>query len=367
MRSGPVGVGVVGAGVISDQYLANLTTFRDVRLCFIADIDLERAATQAGRYGVPRSGTVDELLDDDEVEIVVNLTIPAVHVEIAARALAAGKHVWNEKPIALDRDSGTRLLAAATSARLRVACAPDTFLGAGIQTALRMVRSGVIGTPFGAIALYQSSGPESWHPNPEFLFQAGAGPLFDMGPYYLTALAQVLGPIARVTATASTANPMRTITGGPRAGETFPTRVPTHVSALLEFEGAGSAQCVFSFDSKLARAGFLEVTGTSGTVALPNPNRFDGDTKVWSGAHSDPFLHPPRGGGSGRGIGVVDLARAVRAGSAERASGELALHVLDVLVSIGESADRGQSVPVTSTFRPMEPLPDDWDPAILTL
>lgn len=367
MRPGPVGVGIVGAGVISDEYLTNMTAFRDLNVCSIADLNIERAAEQASRFNVARSGTVDELLSDAEVEIVVNLTIPAAHIEISERALAAGKHVWNEKPLALDRESAANLLATAGRAGLRVGCAPDTFLGAGIQTSLRLLRSGQIGMPFSAIAAYQSSGPESWHPNPEFLYQEGAGPLFDIGPYYLTALVQALGPVARVTASASTAFPTRTIATGPKAGEVFPVQVPTHVSALLEFADAGAAQCVFSFDSKLTRAGFLEISGTMGTIAIPNPNRFDGDTRVWRGVRDDPQFCHPQGHGGGRGIGVVELARAIRTGVPERASGELALHVLDVMESTVESVQLGQPVVVTTTFTAMEPLSADWDPAAETL
>ena len=271
-RTGPVGVGVIGAGVISDQYLGNLTQFPDLEVLFVADIDEPRAAAQAEKWGVPGSGSVAELLAHDGVEIVVNLTIPAAHVDVALQAVAAGKHVWGEKPYALDRESGARLLRAAEEAGVRVAVAPDTFLGAGIQTGLRVVRRGDVGTPLTGLALFQVPGPESWHPSPEFLFAHGAGPMFDVGPYYLTTLVQVFGPVAKVTATSSKARETRVIGSGPKAGTEFPVEVPTHISALIQFESGASAQAVFSFDSKLARAGFVEIAGTEGTAVFPDPN-----------------------------------------------------------------------------------------------
>ncbi|MGG7466380.1 MULTISPECIES: Gfo/Idh/MocA family protein [unclassified Plantibacter] len=361
--TGPVGVGLIGAGVISDQYLTNLTTFPDLDVRFVADLDTERARTQAEKYGVPGSGTVEELLADPEIQIVVNLTIPKVHVAIALQALAAGKHVWSEKPFALDRESGKELLAAANAAGLRVATAPDTFLGAGIQSARRLIESGEIGAPLTALTLMQSPGPESWHPNPDFLFQEGAGPLFDIGPYYLTALVQLFGPVARVTALASTASPTRTIGSGPRAGESFDVTVPTHVSALYEFESGQVAQSVFSFDSKLARAQF-EVAGSTGTLVVPDPNTFEGDLLVYRG--TDPETIPATGSTSSRGTGVVELAQAIRAGRPERASGELAFHVLDVMVATAESGTSKTSVEVESTVELAPALAEDWDPLVRT-
>ncbi|HWO63713.1 MAG TPA: Gfo/Idh/MocA family oxidoreductase, partial [Umezawaea sp.] len=200
--SAPVGVGVIGAGVISDAYLKNLTSFPDVRVLAVADLDVARAAERAELHGVPRSGGVAAVLGDPDVEIVVNLTIPAAHVEVGLAVLDAGKHVWTEKPLALDRESARKLLDRAQEKGLRVASAPDTVLGAGLQTARRAVDAGRIGEPRTALAIFQTPGPESWHPAPEFLFQAGGGPLLDMGPYYLTTLVQLFGAIRRVTATA---------------------------------------------------------------------------------------------------------------------------------------------------------------------
>jgi predicted dehydrogenase len=365
-KTGPVGVGVIGAGVISDQYLGNLTTFPDLRVLFIADIDEPRARAQAEKWGVPGSGSVSDLLAHDDVEIVVNLTIPAAHVDVALQAVAAGKHVWGEKPYALDRESGRTLLDAAREAGVRVAVAPDTFLGAGLQTALRAVRRGDIGTPLTGLTLFQSPGPESWHPSPEFLFAHGGGPLFDVGPYYLTTLVQVFGPVAKVTATSSKARETRVIGSGPKAGTEFPVEVPTHVSALIQFESGASAQSVFSFDSKLARTGFVEISGSLGTAVFPDPNNFDGETKIVTDA-DEPEVIDATGSTSTRGTGVVELAQAIRAGRPERVPGELAFHVLDIMVSLAESAEASESVLVTSTLAAADELPEDWNPQTATL
>jgi predicted dehydrogenase len=365
VSGGAVGVGLVGAGVISNEYLRNLTSFPDLDVRFVADIDLERAKAQADTFGVPASGTVEELLADDAIEIVVNLTIPKVHVEVALQVLAAGKHVWSEKPFALDRASGEQLLEAAHAKGLRVATAPDTFLGAGIQSARRLVESGAIGAPLTALTLMQSPGPESWHPNPDFLFQEGAGPLFDIGPYYLTALVQLFGPVKRVSAVTSQAKATRVIGSGPRAGESFEVTVPTHVSALYEFESGQTAQSVFSFDSKLRRTQF-EVAGLEATLAVPDPNTFEGDLLV-HGAEDEPQTLPSTGTTSTRGIGVVELARAIRAGVPERASGEQAFHVLDVMVATIEAGESGAPVEVTSTVQVAPALSEEWDPRASTL
>jgi predicted dehydrogenase len=366
-KTGPVGVGVIGAGVISDQYLSNLTVFPDVKVFFIADIDEPRAAAQAEKWGVAESGSVDELLAHDDVEIVVNLTIPAAHVEVALKALAAGKNVWGEKPYALDRSSGEQLIAAAKAAGKRVCVAPDTFLGAGLQTSLRTIRDGRIGKPLNALTIMQSPGPESWHPSPEFLFAFGGGPLFDIGPYYITTLVQTFGPVSKVSATASKARATRTIGSGPKAGTEFPVEVPTHYSALIEFENGGSAQSIFSFESAQPRAGFVEVEGETGTVVFPDPNNFEGDTTLWALGAEAPETIPATGSTYTRGTGVVELARALRADVPERVPGELAFHVLDVMVSIAEAAERGEAVLVESTVAPSPTLPEGWDPAEQTL
>ena len=369
--AGPVGVGLIGAGVISDQYLENLTTAPDVRVVMVADLDADRAATKAATYNVPFSGTVAELLARDDIEIVVNLTIPAAHVAVGLDVLAAGKHVWSEKPFALDIESGWRLLAEAKRAGLRVACAPDTVLGAGIQTGRRLIESGAIGTPLTALTLFQVSGPESWHPNPDFLYARGGGPLFDMGPYYLSTLVQLMGPVSRVVARGSTARASRVVGSGPRAGQSFAVEVPTHVAAIIDFENGTSAQSTFSFQSSRPRVGIVEISGTEGTLSLPDPNMFDGETRIWRDGmseESDAEVVLATGSTFSRGAGVVELARAIRAGVPERASGDFALHVLDLMVSIQSSAETdGGPVTIESTVTNPPALPEDWDPTAATL
>lgn len=368
--TGPVGVGLIGAGVISNQYLENLTRACDVRVVMVADLDPARAAAQAAAYGVDASGTPRDLVARDDIEIVVNLTTPAAHVLVSLDALAAGKHVWSEKPFALDRASGAHLIDEAHRAGLRVACAPDTVLGAGIQTGRRLVESGAIGEPLTALTLFEVPGPESWHPNPDFLYARGGGPLFDMGPYYLSTLVQLLGPVSGVVARASTARTSRRIGSGPRAGERFPVEMPTYVGALIDFRRGTSALSTFSFQSSRPRVGVVEITGTEGTLVLPDPNLFDGTLRIWrDGAveESDAEVHPAVGSTFSRGAGVIELARAIRAGRPERASGAFAFHVLDVMVSITESAEQGDRVAVESSVDIPPALPEDWDPTVSTL
>lgn len=368
MNTGPVGVAVVGCGFISHPYLDNLTSFPDIRVIACSDLDLERANDVAQRYGVPVAGDLETALSEPDVEMVVNLTVPAAHVEIATAALAAGKHVFGEKPLALDREAGLKLVADAEARGLRIGSAPDTFLGAGLQSAQRAVARGVIGKPVAALTAIQNPGPELWHPNPEFLFQRGAGPLFDIGPYYLTTLAVLFGRATRVAAIASQGRAERVIRSGPRAGQTFPVEVPTHVTALIDYAAGQTASSVFSFDSPLRRAGFVEITGTEATLSVPDPNKFDGRLRLRrTGAQEWEDLSVA-GPTAGRGLGVLEMARAVRAGVPHRASGALAMHVVDTMVSIAESAERGEFVPVTSTIgTPPAVLPDDWDPYAATL
>ncbi|GAB3560490.1 Gfo/Idh/MocA family protein [Spelaeicoccus albus] len=364
--SGPVGVGVIGAGTISEQYLDNLTSFPDIVVHAIGDMFPEAAAAKAAAYGIDAHGDVDVVLNHPDVEIVINLTIPAAHVDVGLAAVAAGKHVWSEKPFALDPASGRKLLEAAEAADVRLGCAPDTFLGAGLQTALRTIRRGDIGTPLTALTLIQSPGPESWHPNPAFLFQEGAGPLFDVGPYYLTTLVQTFGAFKSVAAFGSRSRDTRVIGSGPKAGQEFAVTVPTHVSAIARFAGGESSQSIFSFESPKQRAGFVEITGTDATISLPDPNMFDGDA-VLTRTGADPVTIPAVGATSSRGSGVLEMARALRAGRPHRAQGATAFHVLDTMVSITESIDTGAFVDVTSTATAAEPLPEDWDTTAATL
>jgi predicted dehydrogenase len=364
--AGPVGVAVVGCGTISREYLRNLTSFPDLRVLFCADIDLERAKEQAARYGVPEAGTVAQALREPDVELVVNLTVPAAHAEITSAALAAGKSVWTEKPLALDTATGQRLLAEADRAGLLFGCAPDTVLGAGLQTARRLMAEGAIGVPQTALALMQSPGPERWHPDPEFLFQRGAGPLFDIGPYYLTVLATIFGPAEQVAAAGHRSRDTRVVASGPRAGAEFRVEVPTHVSALIEYAQGPVATLVLSFESPLPRPGLVEITGTEATVALPDPNRFDGEIRLRAAGADDWQVLPTSGATDGRGLGVLDMAHALRGGGRPRASGELGLHVLETMEAIERSVGDRSFEPVRSVFSPPETLDPSWDPKTRT-
>ena len=366
MSTGPVGVAVIGAGNISGQYLSNLTAFPDVRVLAVADLDEARAAQVAAEYGIEASGSPDAAFEIPEVEIVVNLTVPAAHAQVALAALRAGKHVYGEKPLALDAESGRAVLAEAAERGLKVGNAPDTFLGAGIQSALRAVAAGVIGEPVAATSALESMGPEGWHPNPEFFYVDGAGPLFDMGPYYLTALVALLGPVTSVAATGRKARATRVVGSGPKAGNEFPVEVPTHVTALLEFAEGYGATSAFSFDSPAAKR-LLELGGTEATLALPDPNTFGGPLLVRSPQDSEWRELPVEGTEAGRGIGVVDMARALRSGGAHRASGELGMHVLDVMDAILKSAAEGSFQKITSDVVKSEPLPTSWNPREATL
>ncbi|MDN5688627.1 MAG: Gfo/Idh/MocA family oxidoreductase [Brachybacterium sp.] len=366
-QAGPVGVGIIGAGTISAEYLTNLTSFPDVTVHIIGDLFPEAAAKRAEEYGIAASGTTEDVLGHPDVEIVINLTIPTAHAEVSRQIVAAGKHVWTEKPITTAPADATSLLEAADAAGVRVGGAPDTVLGAGIQTGLRTLRDGSIGAPASALTLFQSPGPESWPPNPAFLFQEGAGPLYDIAPYYTTTLVLALGPVVSVSAVGSRARTQRTIGSGPKAGEVFDVTVPTQVSALLRFASGQNATVLLSFDSPHTRTGFVEVYGTEATLAFPDPNVFDGDSALTAYRGDAATDVPATGATTGRGLGVLEMGRAIRAGVPHRAQGEIAKHVLDIMVGIETAIAEGTIVDIDSTFAEVEPMPADFDPFAATL
>jgi predicted dehydrogenase len=302
------------------------------------------------------------------VEIVVNLTIPAAHAEVSTQILEAGKHVWSEKPLTTDRDSAQALLVLAEEKGLRVGGAPDTVLGAGIQSGLRALADGTVGEPRFATALMRSPGPESWHPNPAFLFQKGAGPLLDIGPYYLTSLVLAQGPVARVSAVGTRAVPERVIGSGPKAGETFEVEVFTQISALLQHENGATSSVQFTFDTGAGYPHVLDLNGSEGTLRLPDPNTFDGPTEVGVRTGDQEWTTlEATGPVAGRGLGTLEMARAIRAGVPHRLSGALAAHVLDVMLSIQDAATTEQPLAVASSVAPVPPLPADFDPEASTL
>ncbi|MGH3166733.1 MAG: Gfo/Idh/MocA family protein [Trebonia sp.] len=362
MNQGSFGVAIVGCGNISNQYLKHLTQFPDVKVLFCADLDLERAEKQAAAYGIPGDGSVEEALDHPGVDLVVNLTIPAAHAEVATAAIAAGKHMWSEKPLTLNVAAGRAILDQAAKNGVRVGCAPDTVLGAGIQSSRRFIDSGGIGEPLSALTLLQGPGPQVWHPDPEFLFATGAGPLFDLGPYYLSVLATLFGPARRVAALGRRASDTRTIGAGPRAGTEFTVEVPTYVAALVDYAGGEAAQLLFTWDSQLSRQGFVEITGTEATLAVPDPNNFDGDLKVRRAGEKDWTVIPSTGAAAGRGTGVVDMVRAIRNGEPHRASGEMALHVLEIMAAVERSAASADFETLETPFDTPAALGEEWDP-----
>lgn len=373
-RRGPVGVGFIGTGMISNTYLENLATFPDVDVVIFGDLNPELARARAEQHGVREWGTADDVLQHPDVEVVVNLTIPAVHAQVAGAAIAAGKHVWTEKPISVDRDGGRDLLAQAEEAGLLVGVAPDTVLGPGMQSARRAIARGDIGVPLSAQTVMQYVGPDSFHPRPEFLFSPGAGPLFDIGPYYLTALVQLFGSVRSVSAVGSRSRSRRTVRTGERAGTEFAVEVPTHVSALATFVDGGVSQSVFSFDSPLTRMGYVEVTGTEGTMIIPDPNLFTGEVKITRAPDPAALTEDPRwetvavtGAYAERGLGVLDLARAARTGGTPLASGQLGFHVLDTLVAIDEAISENRVVSVESRVDPVPLVPAEFDPFTATL
>ncbi|MFE6997399.1 Gfo/Idh/MocA family protein [Microbacterium sp. NPDC057659] len=371
-----IGIGVIGAGVISDTYLQNLGSFPDAEVHIVGDLLRDRAQAQAEKHGVPASGSAEDVLAHPDVDLVVNLTVPAAHVEVSRAAIAAGKHVWTEKPLGLDRNGAALLLREAADAGLRVGSAPDTLLGPGFQAARRAIDGGVIGRPLFAQTAFQTQGPDLWHPNPGFLFAKGAGPLLDMGPYYFSALVSLFGPVASVAAVGTKARAEREIRTGPHAGDTFPVEVPSTMQIVTAFEQGAAAQSVLSFDSALERHGVVEIHGTEGSIVIPDPNFFVGPI-----AYVKP-LGVLRDGMSveqewieiehediviGRGMGALDMARAIAAGRPHVASGELGFHILDTLLSAEESAATGQTVVVNSTVAPVPLLPDGFDPFAATL
>ncbi|MFZ4894060.1 Gfo/Idh/MocA family protein [Plantibacter sp. Mn2098] len=366
-RSGPMGVGIIGAGNISDEYLRSLTSYPDIQVLGIADLDLERAAAQAAKYGVPFSGSTADLLALPDIELVVNLTVPAVHASVALEAIGAGKHVWGEKPFALDRASAAAILSAAEAAGVVVGNAPDTVLGEAVQHSHRLLRAGRIGEPQTVLTLMQGPGPDAWHPRPQFLFARGAGPLFDIGPYYFATLVQLLGGIESVQAVGHRAQAERVIGSGPDAGASFPVEVFTHVSVLTRFRSGVVGTSIYSFDSPVRRQLF-EITGSRGTLEVP-VSGFDGPSRVFPAGGSDAEwerIDPP-GVPQERGVGVLEMARAIRAGRPPRADGLLAAHVLDAMLAVEESIESGLPVTVRSEVGDIDAVDVDWDPAAATL
>ena len=355
---GETRVGIIGCGNISGIYLANCRKLPGLALVACADLALARARAKAAQHGI-RAATVDELLADPDIDLVINLTIPSVHAEVSQRALAAGKHVYTEKPLATRRADGAATLALARAKGLRVGSAPDTFLGGGLQTCRKLIDAGAIGEPVAAVAFMTGHGPEGWHPDPEFFYKPGAGPMFDMGPYYLTALVSLLGPIVRVTGSARISFPERTIGSGPQQGQQIVVETPTHVAGVLDFAGGAVATIITSFDVWAASLPRIEVYGSEGSLNVPDPNTFGGPVRIRLAKDKElrdvPLTHGYTE--NSRGLGVADMASAIREGRPHRASGELAFHVLDVMAAFEEASTAGRHMAITSGPPRVEALP----------
>jgi predicted dehydrogenase len=356
-------VGVVGCGVISEKYLENMLRFKNLEVIACADILPARAQERAKQFGLPHAYTVAELLADPAIGIVVNLTIPRAHGEIGLAAVEAGKSLYNEKPLTLDRVEAQQILERARERGLLVGAAPDTFLGGGLQTCRALIDSGAIGEPVAATAFMLSHGPEGWHPDPDFFYQPGGGPLFDMAPYYLTALVTLLGPVRRVSGSARITFAERTITSKKLAGTKITVRTPTHVAGLLDFAAGPIATIVTSFDVWASEAPRLEIYGTEGSLSLPDPNTFHGPVRIrrpgddeWTDvALTHGFTE------NSRGLGVADMAAALQTGRPHRANGALAYHVLDIMHAIIDASTAGRHIDMESTCERPDPLPATQD------
>ena len=346
-----VNVGVIGCGNISAHYLKTLRAFPLLNVAACADQDLARARACAEQYGLARACTVEEMLADPAISLVVNLTVPNAHAAVTHAALRAGKHVHSEKPLCLTRGEARQLLEAAQARQVRLGCAPDTFLGGGMQTCRKLIDDGWIGEPVGASAFLMNHGHEHWHPDPAFYYKAGGGPMFDMGPYYLTSLVSLLGPIRRVTGAARTTFPERVITSQPRAGTRVSVDVPTFVAGTLEFAGGAIASLITTFDVWASQLPHLEIYGTEGSLALPDPNWFRGPVRLRRRDSADWSEVPLTHGFTAdhfRGLGAVDLAYAVRSGRPHRASAEMAAHVVEAMSGFLDSAAAGRAYDLVS-------------------
>lgn len=355
-----VKVGVIGVGNISGIYLEQMTKVFDVlEVSAVADLIKSRANAAAKKYGIKKACTPAQLLADKSIDIVVNLTIPNAHYSVAKAAIKAGKCVHNEKPFTITREQGQELLKLAEKKKVLTGSAPDTFMGAGIQTCRKLIDDGWIGKPIGFSAHLLCHGHESWHPSPEFYYQVGGGPMFDMGPYYVTALVSLLGPVKRAAGSAQISIPERVITSEPKFGKKVEVEVPTHVCGILDFKSGATGTIVTSFDVWGAGRCHppIEIYGTEGSLWVPDPNCFGGPVKVMRAggeALEVPLSHNYPS--NSRGIGVADMAYAIKEGRVNRCSGEMAYHVLDIMHAIHDASETGRSVKLKSSCKKPKPL-----------
>ncbi len=349
-------IGIIGCGNISGAYFggARKTNVLEIKSC--ADIRMEAAESAAEKHGY-QAVTVDELLADPEIELVVNLTIPRAHMEVALQVLEAGKHVYSEKPMGVDTEEAQKIVQLAAGKGLRIGGAPDTFLGAGGQTARRTMDVGAIGRPVSGTAFMCGHGHESWHPNPAFYYDLGGGPMLDMGPYYITALINILVPVKRVAGITSRALDERIATSEALNGLRIPVHITTHLTGVMEFVNGAVITMIMSFDMWRHSLPIIEIYGTEGSMKVPDPNNFKGPVSVaqpGGGWEEVPIPFP----NNARMIGVVDMVRALRSGRPHRASGDLTYHVLELMTAFDKSSESGQHVEIQSTVERPAPFPE---------
>ena len=354
-----INIGIIGCGYISSIYMQNIPNFNHLSLLACADLDLERARSQAKQHGIPKACSVKELLENPEIDLVINLTLPNVHAEVCVQVLEAGKHVYVEKPLAISLEEAQLVLDTAKEKGLLVGSAPDTFLGAGIQTALQLIENGEIGVPIGASAFMIDRGHEHWHPNPAFYYEKGGGPMFDMGPYYLTALIALLGPINRLAGSARISYPERTVLSEPHAGAKITVSAATHISGTIDFASGAIGTITTSFDafggSSLPP---IEIYGSEGTLLVPDPNRFDGSVRLRK-KDEEEFTEFPLLANfqdNSRGVGVADMAYSILNGKSHRANGKLAYHVLEAMHGFHDSSENGRFYQMESTCTKPKPF-----------
>jgi len=369
-----LGVGIIGCGNISTAYLRLAPLFKALEMRAVADINSSVAEARAAEFGVKALG-VDDLLAAPDIDVIVNLTIPDAHYSVTKAILEAGKHAYSEKPLVLSLDEGEKLRALAEARGLRVGSAPDTFLGGSHQLARARIDEGLVGDIVAGTCHVMSHGMEHWHPNPDFFFLPGAGPVLDVGPYYVTNLIQLIGPVRKVAALTSAATPTRTIlTEGPRQGEEIPVKTPTNIHALLEFENGATITLSASWDVWAHRHASMELYGTEGSLFLPDPNFFGGEVghaghdgviaplPVWDHPFGVPNQEHAKHGALAnyRTAGLADMAQAIVEGRPHRCSLDLAIHAVDVMTSILKSGETGNFIATTTTCeRPAALSPDD--------
>ncbi len=350
-------VGVVGCGNISGIYLQNSKTACCFEVVGVTDADPARAQAKAAEHGSALAMSLDELVDGAGTDVVLNLTPPAAHAQVAVRALRAGKHVYNEKPLAISLGDAKEMMSLAKSKGRLVGCAPDTFLGAALTTARGVIDSGQVGRVVAGSCVMLSGGPEAWHPDPEFFFAVGGGPLFDMGPYYLTALVYLLGPVARVTSIARATHATRTVGSGVKKGNVIEVQTPTHIAGLMEFASGAVVSLTTSFDVPASTLPPIQLHGTTGALHIPDPNYFGGEVRLQKAGEKEAAIVPLVKGATenARGLGLDDLCAASKEGRMPRASGELALHVLEVMHAMLTASESRKFVEIASKIE--RPLP----------